>query len=304
MILIGSQALKIMAPQLLQREPRDFDFISTQKEAEDFISKRLDSFEKIYKKGNKLIAEGEVPCEFELLEESPTAQMYHELVMAEQPITLGEFGSVPSLNLLFTLKASHKYLKNSPHFWKNVMDYHKMKAVGAVVKEEYKPFLKAREKATYVYSHPKLNVSKKDFFKDDNIQYVYDHDSIHVAVKHLDRPAYTYYMVDGAEVQTSKKKFFEVDELVRLYGVLEESYVLALERSQIPHAGKLSPKNSFSIAISKVCTSITSGWFREYAYENIFKVLKMYSDDYVQRFEEGLNAGVVKPFTGELYAKT
>ncbi len=301
MILIGSQALNLIAPQILNREPRDFDFIATKEEAEAFIDSRISQFEKVYRQGNKLIAEGTMPCEFELLEESPTAQMFADLVSAEQSPSIPGFGQVPSLDLLFTLKSSHRYLKNSPHFWKNAMDYHKMKMVGAKVKEEYKDFLKAREKATYVYAHPKLNVSKKDFFKDDNIQYVYDHDSLHVAVKHLDRPAYTYYMVDGAEVQTSKKKFFEVDELIRLYGVLEESYVLALERSQIPHAGKLSPKNSFSIAISKVATSITSGWFREFAYENIFKVLKMYSDDYVQRFEEGLNAGVVKPFTGELY---
>lgn len=303
MILIGSQALGIVAPQILNREPSDFDFIATRDEAEDFIRTRRDQFTKVYKQKNKIIAEGEMPCEFEILEESPTAQMFAELVRAEQHTELDGFGLVPNLDLLFTLKASHRYLKNSPHFWKNAMDYHKMKAVGAQVRPEYKEFLKAREKATYVYSHPKLNVSKKDFFKDDNIKYVYDHDSIHVAVKHLDRPAYTYYMVEGAEVQTSKKKFFEgVDEQTRLYGVLEESYVLALERSQIPFEGTIDPKKSFSIAISKVCTSITSGWFREYAYENLFKVLKMYSNDYVNRFKAGLEAGVVKPFTGELYA--
>lgn len=301
MILIGSQALGVIAPQILGRTPADFDFIASRKEAEDFISERANQFSKVYNYKNKIIAEGETPCEFEILEESPTALMFKELVEAEQHILIPNFAIIPNLDLLFTLKASHRYLKNSPHFWKNATDYHKMKAVGAKVKPEYKEFLKAREKATYTYSHPKLNVSKKDFFKDDNIQYVYDHDSIHVAVKHLDRPAYTYYMVDGAEVQTSKKKFFEVGEQIRLYGVLEESYVLALERSQIPFEGTIEPKKSFAIAISKVCTSITSGWFREFAYENLFTILKMYSDDYVDKFKQGLDAGIVKPFSGELY---
>jgi hypothetical protein len=51
----------------------------------------------------------------------------------------------------------------------------------------------------------------------------------------------------------------------------------------------------------KVCTSITSGWFREYAWENYHRVLQMYSDDFVVQFKQGLAEGKVKPFKGSLY---
>jgi len=61
----------------------------------------------------------------------------------------------------------------------------------------------------------------------------------------------------------------------------------------------------FEMALMKVCTSITSGWFREYAWENYQKVLDLYDslgeDDYVKRFEQ--NAHLLKPFVkGEIYA--
>ena len=56
------------------------------------------------------------------------------------------------------------------------------------------------------------------------------------------------------------------------------------------------------MALMKVCTSITSGWFREYAWENYDKVLDLYNelgeDDYVQRFQR--NAHLLKPFKEEM----
>ena len=171
--------------------------------------------------------------------------------------------------------------------------------IGAFVPERYKDALAKREKDTYTYSHPKLNVSKKDFFT-DTIKYVYDHDTIHLAVKHLEYPAYEYYKEDKAEVNCSRDLFFSLDENTRLLGVLEESYVLALERSQIPNNFNIEPKKSFDIALSKVCTSITSGWFREYAYDNYDKVQSMYNDSYVSKFKDGLELGIVKPIINDL----
>ncbi len=110
-------------------------------------------------------------------------------------------------------------------------------------------------------------------------------------------PAYKIFSIEGKEVLSSKAKFERCDTSVQLNAVLEESYVLALERSQIPYEGKITPANSFLIALEKVCTSITSGWFREFAYDNYFKVAMMYNESYVQKFKDGLNNGIVKPFT-------
>ncbi len=291
MLLIGSRALYLRAPFLLKRDPKDFDFISTRSEAETWLRKRELNY---YTTDNKIIHEGTIPCEFELIEDRPSNQLLINLVENDSKTIKTEFGLIPNLHLLFALKASHRYLKNSPHFWKTAADYHRMKNFGVEILPEYLEFLKLREKETYAYAHPKLNVNKNDFFNGDQVNYIYDHDSIHQAMKHLEKPAYSYFQKDGAEVACDKNKFFILPEEIKLYSVLEETYVLALERSQIPYPGKMIPKDSFMLSLSKVCSSITSGWWREYAYDNIFKAIKMYNPAYVEKFQDGINNGTVK----------
>jgi hypothetical protein len=164
-------------------------------------------------------------------------------------------------------------------------------------------WFKQREEETYLYKHPKLDVSKKDFFTDD-VPYIYDHDSLHKAVALEETPAYTKYMKDGSEVMTCKDKFFSLDHKTRLYGVYEEVCVLSLERSQLNYGlGKLdgpTPRWSFLKALEKVCTSITSGYFREWAWESYDNVVELYESlgerDYIDRFQR--NQHLLKPFKG------
>lgn len=293
MLLIGSRALAYRARHLLYKDPVDFDFISTKEEAEEFLEKRNISNQRYDVEGH-IIVEGTVPLEFSLVEYSDSSKMLVELVSNDPKKITTTFGDIPSLNLLFALKSSHKYLKNSPFFWKTARDYHAMKHEGCVIQPEHMEFFRLREKETYSYKHPNLNVKKNEFFDGDQIKYVYDHDTIHESMKLFDQPAYTYYQKDGSEVLCDKNKFFALPEKIRLAGVLEESYVLALERSQIPHPNIMTPKQSFLMALSKVCSSITSGWFREYAYENIFKAVQKYDDTYVSRFHEHVKSGLVK----------
>lgn len=210
---------------------------------------------------------------------------------------------IPSLDVLYLLKLSHRYKKNSPHFKKTMDDIILMRQLGARIRPEHEAFLKERETLTYTNKTPKLNQSKADFFgANTGVTYTYDHDSIHVAVKMGDRPAYLYFKPSENQVFTSRFMFEQQDHLVKLYAVLEESYVLALERSQIPYEGKITPKESFLIALEKVCTSITSGWFREFAWEHYYDVLGMYSDDYVLKFKHALAEGRIKPHAGSNYA--
>jgi hypothetical protein len=203
--------------------------------------------------------------------------------------------------MLFTIKSSHKYLKNSPHFWKTLVDYHILKKVGATVRPEYQEFLKLREKETYNYSHPKLNQSKEGFFSDDGLQYVWDHDTIHESVARGERPAYTYYMKDGEAVMCDKNKFFALPKEVQMNGVIEEAAVLAIERSLVPHPGVWTPEYAWRFALSKVCSSITSGWFRAFAYDNALEILKLYPAGYWDKFQKDCEDGRVKPFTGSKY---
>jgi hypothetical protein len=174
-------------------------------------------------------------------------------------------------------------------------DIQLMASLGAKIPETHKDWFKAREKATYTYAHPKLNQGKEGFFdKNQGVTYTYDHDSIHRAMAHLELPAYEYYKGDTAEVFCDKTKFDALPELTKLYGVIEEAYVLAIERSQVPFEGKPHVKYSFDKALEKVCTSITSGWFRRFSYDNYDKVQSLYDPNYMDKFRKGIEIGVVK----------
>lgn len=201
---------------------------------------------------------------------------------------------------LLALKLSHRYLKNSPHFLKTMRDIQAMRAAGVELTPELQEWLPHREAETYVYAHPKLDVSKKDFFAGDGVNYVFDHDDLHRILAIEESPAYTKYMVEGEQVLTSREKFFTVSGNVRLLGGLEEALVLACERSQIPYNFEPDARWSFEMALMKVCTSITSGYFREFCWENYDKIVELYhltgGDTYVEKVKKEISNGTVKPF--------
>lgn len=207
------------------------------------------------------------------------------------------------LHIVYMMKLSHRYKKDSVHFLKTMQDIKKLRSLSEedeiYFEDEIKGILARREAATYTNSLPKLN-QKKDTFFEDSVPYKYDHDTIHEAVKLLDRPAYTYYMKDGEQVMCDKEKFFAAPKSIRLFGVLEESYVLALERAVIPFG--TDTKRAFDIALSKVCTSITSGWFREFAWENYEAVQDLYHESFVAKFNKALENGKILPFTRSMYS--
>jgi hypothetical protein len=309
MLLIGSHALKFYSdiPNANKRF-KDFDLICTYEEFERWAKNT--NLKECYPidSGKKMIAKTESNVyEFELAWPGSTAA---SLLESQTPRELRHipdywFGwalsfigfdlAHPSLDILYTIKMSHRFLKNSPHFLKTMRDIQLMASLGAKIPETHKDWFKAREKATYTYAHPKLNQGKEGFFdKNQGVTYTYDHDSIHRAMAHLELPAYEYYKGDTAEVFCDKTKFDALPELTKLYGVIEEAYVLAIERSQVPFEGKPHVKYSFDKALEKVCTSITSGWFRRFSYDNYDKVQSLYDPNYMDKFRKGIEIGVVK----------
>ena len=304
MILMGSRALALRAPYALFRKPLDFDFVCTKEEALTWLDKNFSKIqitkEPYYEgfgesKDRKLIVEANTPIEFELVEPGTSSEILRQLVEHNSESLETPFGWVPTFDLLFTIKSSHKYLKNSPHFWKTLTDYHVMKKLGAKIRPEYQDFLKSRERETYAkQKHPSLMQTKENFFKDDGIQYVFEHDDIHESVKSLEKPAYRYYMKDGSEVFSDKKKFFACPRETQLLGVVEEAATLAIERSLVPHPNVWTPEYAWKFALAKVCSSITSGFFREFAYENALEVLKMYPKNYWEKFQKDVSEGKVR----------
>ena len=121
MILIGSRALLFRAPKILNREPEDFDFIGR----EDEILKWLEdnSISNFVREENRIVVQDQ-QIEFDIIQSGSSNEMF-ESIVKNDPLTIDskEFGLIPNLDLLFCLKASHRYLKNSPHFWKTAIDY-------------------------------------------------------------------------------------------------------------------------------------------------------------------------------------
>lgn len=306
--LIGSYAWGPLVG--LQRTPSDLDLVGPYREVAAVARWWLDDIKSMgpFKGGTKFHAtDGVRHVEADLVFPDTLQERILQAIMdCNRSVTLtlprGEAMTfhAPDLDLAYMMKLTHRYLRNSPHFLKTMRDIQLMRKAGAKVRDEHKQLFKDMEKETLSYKHPNLDQSKKSFFTDE-VQYTYDHDDIHKAVAVENAPAYTKYQVDGSEVLCSKEKFFTIEERQRLNGVIEEAMVLAIERSLVPHPGVLTPEDAFLKALMKVCTSITSGWFREYAWENYdyavrsFRFLQGGRGCYWDVFNEALAEGRVRP---------
>ncbi len=282
-LLVGSTAL-ITAGVDLHRQPKDTDWIMSWEDFEAF-RKSITGIKACYPLNDHkwVIKHSEGIDEIEIAwEESSGARL----------LSILERNLIPTIDMIYTIKMSHRYLKDNPHFLKTMADIHHLRALGATVPPQLKEWLVVREKETYTYSHPKLNSNKEDFFTTEGVNYVYDHDSLHEAVKLYDKPCYQYFKPTDKEVWCSEELFNKQSLQIKLGAVFEESMVLAIERALVPFNSWDTEERAFAKALEKVCTSITSGWFREFAWENYYTVLGMFTakrKGYIKsRFDLGL----------------
>ena len=311
MFLIGSKAWELRQGASLGREATDLDIICSQDEFYTLVQRlnfppftiesiKIDKehgvikvFDRTDPTKNKLIIEAAFTNVAGKLTESNKVLVDKTFPLLFYLKAIDSFVVPASLHALYALKQTHKF-KGSVHFQKTRKDILAMREALKNIPAPVwiKKWQIERAKATAVQA-PILKQNKDSFFS-DNVDYLYNHDTIHDAVKHLDQPAYCYYAQDGEEVLSSKQKFFAQSEEVRLLGVLEESYVLALERAVIPH--QVQPKKAFDKALEKVCTTITSGFFREYAWENYDRIQALYSESYVNKFYIALKQGRIEKY--------
>jgi hypothetical protein len=300
--LIGSRALLLHLPDADRPRARDYDYIGTYDAVQEMIGKTKHDFaypisgSKWIMRSSQTATNRPHMFEFEIAWSGSLAKEFLDLARFGGTTLWDRFAVLPPLDLLYTLKMSHRYLKNSPFFRKTMDDIHLMRQAGAEIRPVYEDWYRRRMKETYAYGHPSLNQTKATFFAGDGIDYVYDHDSIHEAVKLGAQPAYTYYATPGEEVKSSKELFFACPRHVQINAVIEEASVLALERAQIPYPNA-DPRRSFETAMMKVCTSITSGWFRTFSWESYYEVMARYDGSYVERFQKALDEGRVKRYS-------
>lgn len=296
MLVVGSVAMHKHG--IITRKPGDVDIIATFSEVDVFRENFAGHIlvdeviqHPVWSKRHILV--NDTHYEFELSSVGSSAEQLVDIVYANNLHTDG----MANLDVLLTIKLSHRYKKNSKFFKKTLDDIIALRSHGATVPSVLESWLKRRENETYTNKSPKLNQSKRDFFDTPGVTYKYDHDSIHRAVARFEEPCYNYFKADKAEVFCSKDKFFSASEEVRLGSVVEESLVLALERCLIPYSFNTQPKIAFLMALEKVCTSISSGWWREYAYDNYYKAVSLFETEYkdfVDKFMDGLYNGTIQ----------
>jgi hypothetical protein len=207
-------------------------------------------------------------------------------------------GFMPTKKVLVVMLPGLAMIKRS-HLWrdlnwdKHITQYH-LHLKEHLPKDEYSKNLLLRRmrltKEAYPQGNPKLNQSNKDFF-DDAVKKKYDHDWLHELAAHYDRPLYERMKNPDklGEAWCERDMWEDFPHEDKVKTVQEEAYVIATERFLIPNNFKYSKKLAYFTAVKKICTTLTSGWFRDFAIDNWKEIIDSYSDTKLHRIERELN---------------
>lgn len=193
---------------------------------------------------------------------------------------------VASVTGLALIKRSHLWRNLS--FDKHITMYHRhlARCVEGLTDFEHH-FLNVRIErthATFPQGHPSLNKSKEDFF-DDYVTKRYDHDDLHKIVAFSQEPMYTQILKDNEPVFCDKAKWLQLSHQQKLWCIAEETSVIAIERFLVPNDWKYPAKLAYMKSLQKVCTTLCSGWFRDYAIDYYPEVVDMFDSSKFSNFK-------------------
>lgn len=201
--------------------------------------------------------------------------------------------------ILYSLKKSHIHFPIK--FEKHINDFIFLNRYFSgvdVLKDITKlKFLETEERLGKLKT-PSLNKSVSSFFEQSKsyVKSYFIHDDMHKAVAHYDAPLYLRMQRDSTKAACDKilwEKFTYED---KCKCVLEEAYVIALERKVLPSLFGdakqwTSAEAALNWALMRICTTLCSGWFRSFATENYDKIRLLansnYVEDFLLKFEQG-----------------
>ena len=261
-ILVGSRALNFWCPEIKVNEDTDWDLICN--DTHEFNFNNVERHD---------------------------VNSLNNLAMTDyisfEQITLpdGQKASVMNLTGLAIMKRSH--------LWRDLkFDRHIAMYLHAGLDKEIKMIqndpighakqlfdLNHRIKLTmqeYPQGHPNLMQSKEDFF-DDAVKKKYDHDLLHDLVAKSsfdDVPVYTHLLKYEGMAYCCKDKWKALDYSMKIRAVLEEATVIAIERFMIPNNWQYIEKKAMLKALQKICTTLCSGWFRDFSIDSYKECLE------------------------------
>jgi hypothetical protein len=125
--------------------------------------------------------------------------------------------------------------------------------------------------------HIHMNVTNEEFLDREGIltvRKIIPHDDIHELVKFGDKPMYMRIKKDLSKAACDEKLFNALTLEERIQDVQEEGMVLALERYLL--LGRLTvAAEAYRRALERICTTITKGWFREFAIDHYPQIRKL-----------------------------
>ncbi len=309
MLLVGSQAAYFHFLDF--RVPKDWDVFCTISELSKWVLKNKENINSYFLDVNKskFFATTKTKRKFEFSiynnvfneNEKSSAQLFCE-ARSNQLHVLDDFYVASPQTLLF-LKTTH--ITYPIHWDKNIEDYHFLKSnvdlancenkemIGYMVRK-YETDKKFKNKKS---KNKSLKMSNDDFFlKSKSVERFYLHDDLHVATSYYSEPLYSSLKYDKTKAFIDKELFDKLQHIDKIRTVREECYAIALERKIIPGWQKhvdIDSTEAFNYALKRVCTTLTSGWFRWFAIEN-WPEIRKFDVDYVGKFTEAVNSGKIK----------
>jgi len=167
-------------------------------------------------------------------------------------------------DLLYTWKMSHSYW--DIHWDKTIHDIIWLKERHCRVIQPIHDLLYKVWEDVHGKKRANLNVTNDEFFT-KTVKRIYDHDMLHEAMKFGDRPMYEQLKKDPNRAWISKPMWDELSTSLKVKTVLEEAYVIALERFVIP--GKMNHRQAYRASLKLLVTSLSKGWFPQFIVDNM-----------------------------------
>ena len=191
---------------------------------------------------------------------------------------------VVNLKGLAIIKRSH--LWRDLFFGKHITQYHKyLEPYTDRFSFSDRILLQERTLAThemFPQGHPNLNQHVDTFFT-DTVTKKYNHDYLHSLLAFYDKPLYTRLQDDPTKAWCKYDKWMELTHRDKIKCVAEEAMVITVERFLVPSGWTAYAKQSYFKSLQKVCTTLTSGWFRDFAIDNYPEIIYMYDKEVKQK---------------------
>lgn len=229
-----------------------------------------------------------------------------EVLLSDNSKSLSEYLKInnsefASLETLFSLKKSHINfpVKFDKHIKSYSMLYDHFNGID-ILSDITKINFKETEDRLGKLKTPSLN-KKVDMFFDQSKNFVksyFVHDEMHIAVSHYGYPLYEKMQKDLNNAICDKNlwNLFSFEDKCKC--ILEEAYVIALERKILPmlYGGGqyYTSLESFNWSLMRICTTLCSGWFREFGVNNYYRIKEYYNNNYVEDFLTKIDDGKIK----------